>query len=130
MHLAMTRILVIDDDEQVREMLKLFLEYAGYDVLVAADGRAGMDLFHTYPVALVITDILMPEQEGLETIMALRQAYPAVRVIAMSGGGHLPPDQYLSLAGKLGANKTFFKPVDCAELLDAVREILHEPVAV
>lgn len=126
----MERILIIDDDEQVREMLRLFLECAGYEVLIAADGRTGMDLFRTHPARLVITDILMPEQEGLETIMELHKAYPDVSVIAMSGGGHLPPDQYLSIAVKLGAIRTFFKPVDCSVLLDTIREILNEPAVV
>jgi len=125
----MARILIIDDDDQIREMLKLFLEYAGYDVLDAANGKVGMELFYANPPEVVITDILMPEQEGLETIMALHKASPDLNIIAMSGGGHLPPDQYLAFARKLGARHTFFKPVNCSILLDAVRECINSPVS-
>ena len=124
----MPRILIIDDDDQIREMLKLFLEYAGYDVFDAANGKAGMELFYANPPEVVITDILMPEQEGLETIIALHKANPDLSIIAMSGGGHLPPDQYLTFARKLGARHTFFKPVDCSVLLDAVRESLNSRI--
>jgi len=109
-------------------MLKLFLECAGYDVLDAANGKSGMEQFYANPPDVVITDILMPEQEGLETIIALHKANPDLSIIAMSGGGHLPPDQYLSFARKLGARHTFFKPVNCSVLLDAVRESLNSRI--
>jgi DNA-binding NtrC family response regulator len=121
----MARILIIDDDDQIREMLKLFLEYAGYDVLSAADGKSGMALFNANPSEVVITDILMPEQEGLETIIALHKENPDLSIIAMSGGGHLPADQYLTFARKMGARHTFLKPVNCSVLLEAVKESIN-----
>ena len=122
----MARILVIDDDPQIRDVLKQFLEREGYEVAVAPDGNAGLRLHRADSAGLLITDIVMPEKEGLETIMEFRHHFPAVPIIAVSGGGKNGPQDYLNPARALGAQKTFSKPFDFQELLAAVRELLPE----
>ncbi len=120
----MQRILVIDDEPQLRAILKRFLEIEGYEVEVASDGKEGMRLFNRNPADLVITDLIMPEKEGIETIRELKASFPSVKIIAMSGGGRIGPETYLSLAKRLGAHKTLTKPFELKELGDAVREML------
>jgi len=119
----MTRILIVDDDEQVRSMLRLTLERAGFDVAEAADGLEAVRAHRRAPADLVITDIVMPEMEGIETIRELRRERPDLPIIAISGGGQIAPEGYLQVAGKIGAARTFTKPVDRGELLAAVREL-------
>lgn len=118
------RILVIDDDPVVRGMLVDMLQREGYEVVEAEDGRAGMRVFHEQPTALVITDVVMPEQEGLETLMQLRQSATPVKVMAISGGGRVGPDAYLTSARTLGADAILAKPFGREELLDAVSRLL------
>ena len=121
----MPRILVIDDDEQIRLLLRSILEREGYEVETAADGAQGLNFFRKDPADLVITDILMPEKEGLETIRELCDEFPDAKIIAISGGGSLAhPEVYLELCKKFGALRTFQKPVDRHELVTAVREII------
>ena len=121
----MVRILVIDDDDDFRSMLCMALERAGYTAEEARNGQEGVRCHRTEPVDLVITDILMPEQEGLETIQALRQEFPAIKIIAISGGmGRL---NFLPLAKKLGALQTLQKPFALQQLYDVVREVLLPP---
>jgi DNA-binding NtrC family response regulator len=123
----MKRVLVIDDDDQIRSLLREMLELVGYVVVDAPDGKSGARLFRKQPTDLVITDIFMPEQEGLETIRELRRDYPEVKIIAISGGGATGHLAYLPAAEKFGALRTFSKPFDLHEMLDAVRELLGEP---
>ena len=122
----MKRILVIDDDVTFRQMLRKMLERAGYETTEAADGKEGMKLFRAAPADLVITDILMPEQEGIETIQELKRDFAGVKIIAISGGGRLDPEEYLRTAGLFGAARTFSKPFDREELLEAIRELLED----
>lgn len=122
----MARILVVDDDDQVRTLLCLTLERAGYEVTGAADGAEALRVFEQEPVELVITDIVMPEKEGLETIMEFRKRQPELKIIAISGGGRIGPEEYLSLAKDLGASKAITKPVEQAELIGTVKELLGE----
>ena len=122
----MKRILVIDDDDQVRSLLRDMLELAGYQVVDAPNGKAGARLYRQSPTDLVITDIFMPEKEGLETIRELRQDFPEVKIIAISGGGRMGDFAYLPAAEKFGALRTFVKPFDLHQLLSAVRELLGE----
>ena len=122
----MIRILVIDDDINIREMLKECLERAEYEVLVASDGKAALKLHSANPVDLIITDIVMPEKDGLEIIMEFRRRFPAVKVIAISGGGKIGANEYLNIAKVLGVTKTFSKPFELRELLAAVRELLQD----
>lgn len=120
----MARILLIDDEDQVRHMLRVMLEYAGHEVEEAADGRQGARLYRERPSDLIVTDIVMPEKEGLEMIQELRRDFPGVKIIAISGGGMISPMSYLSLAKKFGAQRAFFKPIDREQLLAAVDELL------
>jgi DNA-binding response OmpR family regulator len=119
------RILIIDDDEQVLTMLQQLLEREGYEVITAPDGKAGMRLFREEGADLIITDILMPEKDGLETIIELRKDYPDVRIMAISGGGEIEPRFYLHFANEFGALSILTKPFEREELLAAVRELLN-----
>jgi CheY-like chemotaxis protein len=120
----MKQILVVDDDATVRDLLKVILEREGYAVSVAADGKEAIRLFRREPADLIITDIIMPEQEGLKTIFDLRREYPGIKIIAISGGGQYGLNDYLEAAAAFGANRTFAKPFDRSELIKAVRELL------
>jgi len=119
-------ILVVDDDEQLREMLLQTLDLAGYRVTAACNGLEGMKMFRSGPADLVVTDLFMPEKDGLETIMELRKQFPGTRIIAISGGWRGGPHEYLKTAMKLGASRAFTKPVEREVLLRAIREVLEE----
>ncbi|MFH2001914.1 MAG: response regulator [Planctomycetota bacterium] len=119
------RILIIEDDDQVRSMLRYQLEEAGFEVYEASDGRKGLDRFHETPSPLVITDLIMPDVEGIETIRELKKNDSEVKIIAISGGGRVNPDNYLKIAKKIGADRVFAKPIDWSELLQAVGDLLH-----
>lgn len=117
-------ILLIDDEAPFRSVIKQVLQNAGYDVVEAADGAEGIRYFHEKPADMIITDIIMPEKEGIETIIELKQAYPGVKLIAMSGGGWYGTDIDFDMAKKLGAH-TLDKPFALQELLDVVSELLN-----
>ena len=123
----MTRILLIDDDAQARDMLRQMLERVGYDVVEAPNGREGLQRYQTTAIDLIITDILMPEQDGLETIQELRRLAPEAKIIAMSGGGQSGLLDLLPIAEKLGAQRILRKPLRRHEILDAVRQLLQRP---
>jgi len=120
----MKRILIIDDDVQFRQMLLQTLERAGYEVVEAADGNEGIKLFRESPTDLVITDIIMPKKEGIETIIELKREFTDVKIIAISGGGRLEAKGYLKSAKNLKVARTFEKPFDREELLEAIQELL------
>lgn len=120
------RILVIDDDEQIRILLRRVMEWAGYEVQEAENGRQGMRFQRSNPADLVITDLIMPEQEGLETIRELKKEFIDLKIIAISGGGRIGPEAYLPAAGELGANRVFSKPFDVKVILQAVQELLPD----
>ena len=120
----MARILIIDDDPQILDMLRQTLEREGHEIVDASDGKEGLKLYRENPTDLIITDLIMPEKEGIETIMELRRDFPDVKIIAISGGGRLDPGQYLSMAKSFGAQYTFAKPVERKELLQAVEGLL------
>ncbi len=96
-------------------------------MLEACDGKEGIKVSSNSPADLVITDIIMPEKEGIETIIELRQMSPEMKIIAISGGGRIGAETYLNIAKKFGAAFTFAKPIDRKELLDAIQEILRQP---
>jgi DNA-binding NtrC family response regulator len=116
------RILVIDDETYVRDMLVDMLRAEGYYVEGARDGNDGLQRLEQGTFHLVVTDIIMPEKEGVETIMAIRKQYEHVPVIAISGGGRLTPDSYLNQAKLIGAKYIFKKPLDVDAFLDAVTQ--------
>ncbi|MDH4207147.1 MAG: response regulator [Desulfobacteraceae bacterium] len=122
----MARILVIDDDVLVLDMLYESLTREGYDVLRASNGEQGLKLYREDPVDLIITDLIMPEKEGIETIIELRQDFPDVKIIAISGGGRIGTNNYLHLAKIFGVQRTFTKPVAREQLLDAIKELIKE----
>lgn len=124
----MARILLIDDDETVRYALKQVEERAGHQVEEASDGQVGVEKFEVHKPDLVITDIIMPNQEGIETIIKLRRLAPEVVIIAMSGGGRTGNRDFLTMAEKLGAAKVIAKPFRPKELVEAVAALLP-PVA-
>jgi len=117
-------ILVIDDDAKLRQMLRRALDDMGHESLAAADGAEGLELFARYAPPLVITDILMPNKEGIETIRELRRADPGVKILAISGSGLMGGADFLSAAKKLGADDALYKPLRPAELEAHIRELL------
>ncbi|MDT8375177.1 MAG: response regulator [Mariprofundaceae bacterium] len=121
----MGKILIIDDEVQFRKMVRQMLERAGHTVVEAADGRQGEYLYRQQPADLIITDIFMPEQEGIETIIAMKRKYPDVKIIAVSGGGRNDGLRFLNQAEHLGADRIFEKPFERQELLHAITEILN-----
>ena len=121
----MKRILVIEDDEDIRQLIRDMLDEEGYDVIVAEDGRAGTAVCSAEIIDLVITDIFMPEKDGIETITELRRHHPEVRIVAISGGGRVSPDTYLESAELLGAISSLSKPFDRNKLLNEVRSALE-----
>lgn len=118
------KILVIDDEPAVRYAVTRILETKGYEVSTAADGVRGMSQFHLWHPDLVVTDLIMPEQEGMQTIKQIRQADPAVKILAISGGGRLVNVDFLQVARRLGADEILAKPFDSVELLSTVRRLL------
>jgi two-component system, chemotaxis family, chemotaxis protein CheY len=120
----MTKILVIDDDAIVRTTLGYLLRDAGYEIATAEDGVRGMAMFCSEQPDLVITDIIMPEQEGIQTITEMRRAKPDAKIIAISGGGRIGNTDFLQIALVLGAMDVVPKPFDPDELLLVVSACL------
>ena len=118
----MARILVIDDDTNLRAMIGLSLQGVGYDVVLAEDGRDGVEKHRLKPADLIVTDLYMPKQEGLETIQMLRREFPDIPIIAMSGA--VLANTMLDIAAKLGAARILHKPFEFDELLKAIEEAL------
>jgi CheY-like chemotaxis protein len=118
----MRKILIIEDDEIFRNMLAKGLTLAGFNVFTAVDGKEGTALCKTVLPDLVITDIIMPEQDGLETIMQIKRDFPQIPMFAISGTEH-GRSLYLKVARQLGANRTFEKPLSIAQLIGAVAEV-------
>jgi DNA-binding response OmpR family regulator len=122
----MAKILVIDDEPSILLMIKKMLEKAGHDVEMAINGKEGMLIFEKNKADLLITDIIMPEKEGLETIVEMRKKYPDLKIIAISGGGRISADGYLPGAKLLGANMVFQKPLIQKDFLEAVSFLLRD----
>jgi DNA-binding response OmpR family regulator len=122
----MARILVMDDDDVLRGALRVVLEAAGYDVLDAGDGEAGLRLQREQGADLVLVDIFMPKRDGLGVIQALRASDAQPKIVAMSGGGHTGQQEVLTSATAVGASRTLRKPFQPRELLTAIREVLNE----
>ena len=124
----MGKILVIDDDATIRLSLRLALEDVDHQVEEAGDGEAGMALLRAFKPQLVITDIFMPEKEGLETIDEIKTHAPATKIIAISGGGRMDPGDYLGIAKRVGADRTLVKPFDIGELFPEKLQHRHQIV--
>ncbi len=121
----MPRILLIDDDEPLRGVLSKTLVHAGHTVIQAADGQQGVELARATAFDLVITDLVMPVQEGVETILVLRREQPKLPVIAISGGLS-NSNLYLDIAAKIGAKRILPKPFTPQDLLRQIEEVLAE----
>ncbi len=120
----MARILLVDDDDTLRKLLSRMLSRTEHELEEARTGFEALDSYRKRPAEVVITDIIMPDKEGLETIRELRKINPEVKIIAMSGGGRVNATDCLMLARGLGANLTLEKPFSNEELLAAVSSVL------
>ena len=117
----MPSVLVVDDEDQVRQLIREALEQAGYAVQEARDGKEGLDQYRRQPADVVIMDVMMPDQDGLESIMILRQEFPTARVIAITGGSDMIGIlNFLDVAKMMGACRTLRKPFELQTLLDTV----------
>jgi len=123
----MPRILIIDDDDTIREVLAEYFESMGYGVTEANNGRVALEKQMENPADLVITDLIMPEENGLETILELQNRYPSLKIIAMTGSGHFGALEDLKTASCMGAHRTFSKPFHMEDMLQAVEELLNHP---
>lgn len=123
----MKTILIIDDNNEFRVVFKDMLQKSGYRVMEASDGQEGIDMYRRNPADLVVTDIIMPGKEGLETILDLKREFPEVKIIAVSGGGFEGPGTYLEGARLIGGvDATFLKPFSMGPMLNAIKELLEK----
>ncbi|MGM0418085.1 MAG: response regulator [Thermodesulfobacteriota bacterium] len=118
------KILIIEDDSDLRQVLKIMLAKEGLSVVEAGDGKEGMKLFGQDLYDLVITDIIMPEKEGIETIFELKKLNPDVKIIAISGGGKIAADEYLGMASNFGVSKVLSKPFKRDVFIESVKDVL------
>jgi CheY-like chemotaxis protein len=122
----MTHILVIDDELSIRTLIRQVLEDEGYHISEADDGEQGLIMLRNTPVDLIVTDIFMPNKEGIETIRTMRQQFPHIKILAISGGGTRMMSDTLPAARQFGAHHTLAKPFTPEELLDAVTTMLND----
>lgn len=120
----MASILLVDDEAAVRELMAIVLQMEGHSVTQAGDGNAAIGALEGATFDLVITDLVMPGKEGIETIMDIRRRWPELKVIAMSGGGRGSASDYLEMAAHLGASRTLEKPFESEDLVKMVAEVL------
>ncbi len=120
-------ILIVDDEPGIRELLSMILESAGHSVVVAEDGMEAPKVMAAREINVVITDLLMPERDGLEFITEIRSKHPNVKIVAMSGGGHIARDSYLRIAKNFGAHYLLEKPFSQAGVLSAIDLVQKMP---
>lgn len=120
----MASVLIVDDEEDVRRVLRRILERAGYKTFEAKNGREAIELYKAQKPDVTITDIIMPEVEGIETIRELRKQFDAKNIIAISGGGRKNTYDYLAMAERLGAAVVLRKPIDPRSLIIAVEQLV------
>lgn len=124
---ANASILIIDDDDAVSRTLSLILTRAGYQVSAVTSGRKGLELLSQNGFDLVLTDIIMPELDGIEAIRRIRTDHPGLRIIAMSGGGQIDKADFLHMAEALGADRVLEKPVRSEQLLELIGSVMANP---
>jgi CheY-like chemotaxis protein len=122
----MAGILLVEDDHDLRTMLKSSLQKGSHLIIEASDGKEALQKFKSLLIDLVITDLVMPEQDGIGLIMELKKLKPDIKIIAISGGGKAGPANYLSIAETLGADAVFAKPFSLNSFQEKVEEILKE----
>lgn len=120
----MSRILLVDDDDPFRKMLRLSLIRLGHDVVEVGNGKDAVRLINERLPDLLITDLVMPEKEGLETIDEVRRKHPKLKIIAMSGGGRVNATDYLKIARAMGADKVLAKPFSIDEMTATLDSLL------
>lgn len=121
------KVLIIDDDDHIRMLYSYYLEDYGFEVHTARNGKEGLSLFEQQCADVVVLDVLMPEEDGVETIQSLREMQPDVGIIAISGGGRISAPRYLEIMRLLGAHYVLEKPVDIEHLLGAVISLAKSP---
>jgi CheY-like chemotaxis protein len=114
----------VDDNPDMRSSVKIVLERAGFEVQVAADGQRALDLQREHPADVLITDIFMPERDGIELIERFKSRFPQVKIIAMSGGGHVSKMDYLPVAAEIGADAVLQKPFASETLLRMLQDLV------
>lgn len=119
----MATILIIEDDNDLRHTLKKAILLDQHEAIEAEDGNNGLEILEKNSVDMVITDIFMPNKEGLETIEEIKSRFPSIKIIAMSGGGKSGFTEFLDFALEMGADKAFLKPVDLDQLLETIRKL-------
>jgi len=121
----MSGVLIVEDEKELREMLKISLIRRKFTVFEAANGKDAIIRFKPSITDLVVTDLIMPEEDGLKVIMKLRELKPSIKIIAISGGGKAGPGSYLNLAKALGANAIYSKPFSINDLIAKIEELLN-----
>jgi DNA-binding response OmpR family regulator len=121
----MPGVLIVEDDKELREMLKLSLLRRNFTVLEAENGKAAITHFKPLITDLVVTDLIMPEEDGLKVVIKLRELKPSIKIIAISGGGKVGPGSYLNLAKALGADAIYSKPFSINELIAKIEQLLE-----
>jgi len=122
----MALVMIVDDDQQILKLLSEIIQKEGHQVVATEDGEQAFQQFQKQHIDLVITDLLMPNKEGLELIQELRGIRPELKIIAYSGGGKMQPDNYLDFAKGMGADRVFSKPIPIKQLTTAVADLLSE----
>lgn len=122
-------VLIVDDEEMIRLVLRQFFAPFDLEILEAADGEEALGIIRTRRVDLVICDLIMPRLDGIATIMGIRRIAPGVRIIAMSGGGRIHALELLKVAGQMGADHVMAKPFTRNQILDVVGQCLAGTVA-
>lgn len=120
----MAGILIVEDDAELREMLALTLTRRKYTVMEAVNGKDAIVRFKPSITDLVLTDLIMPDEDGLKVIMKLRELKPSLKIIAISGGGKAGPGSYLNLAKALGADAVYSKPFSINDLISRIEEMI------
>jgi CheY-like chemotaxis protein len=120
----MPGVLIVEDDKELREMLKLSLLRRNFTVLEAENGKAAITHFKPLITDLVVTDLIMPEEDGLKVVIKLRELKPSIKIIAISGGGKVGPGSYLNLAKALGADAIYSKPFSINDLIAKIEQLL------
>jgi YesN/AraC family two-component response regulator len=120
----MAKVLIVDDNEDILISMRLLLQCAGYSVRCAQDGAEGLKLYREDPPDVLITDLAMPEMDGIEMMVKVREEFPASRILAISGFSEKKQADYLSVAKAVGAIETFVKPVESNALLKKLQTLV------
>ncbi len=120
----MPGVLIVEDDKELREMLKMMLLRSNFTVFEAENGKAAITHFKPLLTDIVVTDIIMPEEDGLKVVIKLRELKPSIKIIAISGGGKVGPASYLNLAKALGADAVYSKPFSLNDLVSKIEQLL------